>query len=185
MNISEKNKQILIVSGILGAAILVIVVYLGFMFVFPQVNQFNQDRIKAEGELRVASEKLNRYKAYLEDDETRAKVEEAFGRVNRRLPRISNPVEVFDVLRDYIEGTDVAFTFLEPGRQRPRERYIEYPFNLRGSARYHQFGQLLNLIECNPDRLMRVTAFKLTNNNRRPSIHPMELSLETYTFRDR
>lgn len=182
MKLTETEKQTLIVGSILGGAVLIIIVYVGLMFVNPSIDEANEEIDSLKTEIAKNEKKLNEYKAYLENDESRRKVEEAFGRIRRRLPEVSDPIEVIDILRDYIEGTDVTFTFLDSQRTNRRPRYIEYPFTIRGAARYHQFGQLLNLVECNPDRLMRVTEFRLRNNEVRPSFHPMELSIETYTF---
>lgn len=184
MKLTDKQKQVLLVGGILGAACLVIIVYLGFMFVRPEVAAADKKVKDLNIKIEEASDNLNKYKAFLADTGKRAQLEEAFGRVQSKLPDVQDPIEVFDLLRDYIEGTDVTFTYLDPGDQTSRERFVEYPFTIRGTAGYHQFGQLVNLIECNPDRLMRVSNFKLTNNNRRPSVHPMEIGITTFTFRN-
>ena len=180
--LTEKNKQALIVGCILGSAILIIVVYFGFMFVEPNVKVLNDQSDKLDTEYTANQKTLTEYKQYLADTKLRDQVEDAFSRVSSRLPAMQDPVEVFDLLRDYIEGSDVTFTVLEPKPALNRERFTEYPFTLKGTARYHEFGQLVNLIECNPDRLMRVTDFSLANNDKRPSIHPMQINLTTYTF---
>lgn len=180
--LTEKNKQALIVGCILGSAILIIIIYFGFMFIKPEVDRLAQETEKLEAEYSANKKTLDDYKKYLADTKLKGQVEDAFSRVSSRLPALQDPIEVFDLLRDYIEGSDVTFTLLEPKPAKTRERFTEYPFALKGTARYHEFGQLVNLIECNPDRLMRVTDFLLTNNDKRPSVHPMEINLTTYTF---
>ncbi|MBI1293240.1 type 4a pilus biogenesis protein PilO [bacterium] len=185
MVLSPKNKQTLLVGGVLGGAILLIVLYFGFMMVLPEANaqmaeaeKVKTARIKNEADLKKFRELINNV-------ELRTQVNETFTRVSSRLPSEQDPIEVFGLLRSYFEGTDVQFTYLEPGRQTSRGRYFEYPFVIRGRARYHEFGQLVNLIECNPNRLMYVNSFRLTNDDRRPSIHPMEVGVSTFTFRSR
>jgi Tfp pilus assembly protein PilO len=184
MYISPKNKQALIVGGILGTALLVIIVYMGFMFVRDDIAQKKTQTETKRTELRAAKQKLAQYQAYLQDENTRRQVQEAFFQVASRLPDSQDPIEIYELFRDYLEGTDVALSFLEPGSSTRRERFTEYPYTIRGSARYHEFGQFVNLIECNPQRLMRVTNFKLTNNEKRPSIHPMEVGITTFTFNE-
>ncbi|MCC5875256.1 MAG: type 4a pilus biogenesis protein PilO [Candidatus Sumerlaeia bacterium] len=182
MNISEKNKQILLAGGIIGGALLLIMGYFYFMVVGPEVATTEAEVVKIETENRRNNEQLRTFRNFLEDEEQRRIVEDQFERVAARLPSGQDPVDVFELLRGYFEGTDVQFTNLETGTSVNRGRFTEYPFSMKGSARYHEFGQLVNLIECDPKRLMRINDIKLTNNPNRPSIHPMELSLSTFTF---
>jgi Tfp pilus assembly protein PilO len=185
MALSDKNKQLLLVIGILGGAVLVILVYFGMMNIRPKTKELLAETEKFQTELKKNKEDLERFKRVIADVESRNKVIAAFQRVESRLPTRQDPIEVFQILRQYFDGTDVQFTYLEPGRQTNRGRYFEYPFVVRGRARYHEFGQLVNLIECNPNRLMHVNSFKLTNDARRPSIHPMEVGISTFTIRTR
>jgi Tfp pilus assembly protein PilO len=170
------------VGGIVGGAILLILVYSWFFFISPGVEKSRRDRDQLVETVRKNRAKLDTYKRYLSDEATRRTVEERFTIVASRLPSNLDPIEVFDILRGYFEGTDVQFTNLDPGPVTNRGRYTEQPFKIRGTARYHEFGQLVNLIECDPKRLMRVNELRLTNNERRPSIHPMELTISTFTF---
>jgi Tfp pilus assembly protein PilO len=184
MALTEQNKQALLVGGILGGAIFIIIVYFMVMTILPKVGNMKADAAKLTTQ-KIANQKtLKGYKEYLSDKEKSQKIEDAFQIVQQRLPSNQDPIEVFDLLRGYFEGTDVQFTYIEPGTEQNRGRFREYPFVIKGSARYHEFGQLINLIECNPDRLMRVTSFRLVNNSKRPSIHPMEVGISTFTFND-
>lgn len=182
MNISEKNKQVLLAGSIIGAALLLIMGYFHFMFIGPEVSKIDEEIQKLQAENRRNNEQLRTFRSFLEDEERRRLVEDQFERVAARLPSGQDPVIVFEILRGYFEGTDVQFTNLETLSSANRGRFTEYPFRIRGSARYHEFGQLVNLIECDPKRLMRINELRLTNNPNRPSIHPMELSLSTFTF---
>lgn len=185
MAMSEKNKQGLLAGGILGGAILVIIVYLAFMYVNPGVKKFRDETAKLETKMKKDREQLAEYKRYLDNEDTRREIELKFRRIAERLPSGQDTIEVFDLLRSYFEGSNVVFNYLDPGAMTNRGRYSEYPFTIRGSAEYHAFGQLINLVECNPDRLMHVTTMKLTNSDRRPSIHPMEVGIATFTFNDK
>jgi Tfp pilus assembly protein PilO len=182
MTISEKNKQVLLVGTIIGCALLGIMGYFYFMFVKADVDRADKEIATLQADNRKARDQLRTYRAFLQDEATRRLVEDQFERIASRLPSGQDPVDVFDILRGYFEGTDVQFTNLETTNPVNRGRFTEYPFKIKGSARYHEFGQLVNLIECDPKRLMRVNELKLANNPNRPSIHPMELTLSTFTF---
>lgn len=184
MALSDNNKQALLVGGILGGAVFIILAYFAFQSILPEVKKYQADREKLATKLAADKKRLDGYKKELGDVEGRRKIEEAFRDVASRLPVSQDPFEVFDLLRTYFEGSDIQFTYLEPGIEKNRGKFKEYPFAVKGTARYHEFGQLINLIECNPDRLMRVTDMKMINNNKRPSIHPMEVVIATFTFNE-
>lgn len=184
MQFEDKHKQALLAGGILGIVVLALLIYFGMLYVEPQTKKFIKDAgvLKTQ---RIAEEKdLAQYSLYLKDEVTRKAVEDAYRKISSRLPNDQDPFAIFELLRRYFEGSDVQFTFLEPGREANRGRFREFPFLVRGSARYHEFGQLVNLVECNPDRLMHVASLKLENNNKRPSIHPMTIEIVTFTFNE-
>ncbi len=182
MQLTEQQKQALIAGLILGTAILIVLILVGFMFVFDEVRQARNDVERLRTQIRQDQQSLRRIQNFLDDDETYRQVEEAFARVESRLPADQDPFDTFETLRGYFEGTAVAFTRIEPRSSADRGRFTEYPFTIRGSARYHEFGQLVNLIECDPNRLMHVTDFRLQNSDRRPSLHPMEVGIVTFSF---
>ncbi len=182
MQFTEQNKQALIAGLILGVAILVVLILVGFMFVLDEARSAQNETERLQTQIRQDRQNLSRIESFLEDDQTYRQVEEAFARVSARLPSDQDPFETFETLRGYFEGTAVTFTRIEPRSSENRGRYTEYPFTIRGSARYHEFGQLVNLIECDPNRLMHVTNFRLQNSERRPSLHPMEVGIVTFSF---
>ncbi len=174
----------LLVGGILGGAVFVIVVYFALMYVKPGVEKFSTETATLQTQIQKNKEKLQEYESYLSNQEERRMIEEKFSSIAKRLPSGQDTVDVYDLLRTYFKGSNVIFTNLEPGNSVNRGRFREYPFTIRGTAEYHSFGQLINLVECNPDRLMHVTNMKLTNNPKRPSSHPMEVGIATFTFNE-
>ncbi len=60
--------------------------------------------------------------------------------------------------------------------------YTEIPYTVKAQGRYHEFGQLLNLLEENPDRFMRVKSLTISNNPRQPSHHPIDVGIATFMF---
>lgn len=182
MQMTEKNKQALIAGSILGIAVLAVLLVFGFTYVFAEVASARQDVDRLRTQIRNDEQTLARIESFLEDDESFRQIEEAFARVSSRLPQDQDPFETFETLRGYFEGTAVSFTRIEPRSSVSRGRFSEHPFTIRGSARYHEFGQLVNLIEADPNRLMHVTNFRLSNSERRPSLHPMEVGIVTFSF---
>jgi Tfp pilus assembly protein PilO len=182
MAMSPKTKQPLLLISIFGGTVLLIILYYHFALSAPKIKGMNTEREKVETKTKNDKAELDRFRAFIKDEVARAEVYAAFERISTRLPSNQDPVEVFELLREYFEETDVEFTYLEPGKATNRVKYMEFPFKIRGSARYHEFGQFVNLIECNPRRLMHVNSFNLTNNDTRPSIHPMEVGISTFGF---
>jgi len=184
MAMTEKNKQTMLVAGILGGAVLIAVLYFAWLRILPGISDARKKTEELEAKHKKNVEEMKKFKAQLDDTANQARVQETFARISSRLPPQQDPIDVFEVLRGYFEGTDVMFTSLEPGTQARRGKIMEYPFTIRGSARYHDFGQLINLIECNPERLMHVTSFTLKNSDKRPSHHPMTVTISTFTFNE-
>lgn len=182
MALSSKNRQLVTVIAILG------VVFGGFIAYY--YFYFAKDRIKTDNEKAAAAQKkIDTFKSekanltrLINDKELQNKIRQQAEAAVRRLPKSSEDREFLQILRDTSRRTGITTSRLAPGTPVARTLYTEVPYQVTGAARYHEFGQFLNLIECNPDRLMRVSRFKLSNNTRRPSIHPMEVGVTTYTF---
>ncbi|RMH29774.1 MAG: hypothetical protein D6691_02160, partial [Candidatus Hydrogenedentota bacterium] len=88
----------------------------------------------------------------------------------------------FQALSKVLQVTRVDYTELEPLKEVSRSAYVEIPYRIKGTARYHDFGHFLNLIEDNPDRFMRVRTFTIENRDDRPSVHPVTIELATFMF---
>jgi Tfp pilus assembly protein PilO len=100
--------------------------------------------------------------------------------VAAKLPSTIAPQEFFHALDKILQVAQIDVSELQPESLLPREIYTEIPYKIIGRGRYHDFGQFLNLIEENPDRLMRVKTFTIENDDNRPSIHPMTVELATF-----
>ena len=60
--------------------------------------------------------------------------------------------------------------------------YTEIPYVILAHGRYHAVGQFLTLVEQNPQRFMRVKYLKIKNDLLRPSIHTIQMVVETFMF---
>jgi Tfp pilus assembly protein PilO len=100
----------------------------------------------------------------------------------KRLPRSPDAVGFYQELIRILRITGVLTTRVDPQRVRGQQLYTEIPYGITCQCRYHEFGQFLNLIEENQNRFMRVNSFNVKNNDNRPSIHPVNISISTFMF---
>ncbi len=170
------------VIGILGGMFVIIIVYIYLMFAKPSIDTNRDETEKLTTQIDANKAKIAEFEAFLADETRKQEVEALFAALTRRLPSDPDPFRVFDLLRDAFDGTGVNFTRLEPTESKSYGPLSYHPFKISGSARYHEFGQLVNFVECNPERLMRVATLTLRNSNSRPSIHPMEIGIGTFTL---
>lgn len=182
MNLNEKEKDVLTAGLILAAVFAAIFAYLQF-FVFADRIAKNE-KVKKEFVAKSADlqKELDEMNDLIKEE---AQIQEMYNRLKRamnKLPNESRPIEFLDELRTTLEKTGVSQRRVAPGVPKSRTLYTEIPYEVQGSARYHEFGQFLNLIECNPRRFMRVNSFDVRNNNARPTVHPITVGISTFMF---
>ncbi len=123
-----------------------------------------------------------------EMDEAAANVEKLkekqrlLAEVAAKLPSTVAPQEFYRALEEILKITRMSYTELSQLPLLERAIYTEIPYQIVGSGRYHDFGQFLNLVEENPNRLMRVKTFVIENDDARPSVHPVKVQLATFKF---
>lgn len=183
--LTEKNKQALIVGGVIAVLLGFLVGYYYFASLGPQLASNQRMIDKAKTDTTAAQTEIDRFKKFLANKEERDAMQKRVEEAKRRLPSSERGDEFLGLLRDGMRKTGVNVTFINPpSAPIPRTTYNELVFDIKGSARYHEFGQFLNLIECHPQRFMRVRSFAITKNDKRPSIHPIEVSIATFLFRE-
>lgn len=102
--------------------------------------------------------------------------------VAAKLPSTVEPQEFFRAFSEILKITRMSYSEMQQLPLLERAIYTEIPYQIVGRGRYHDFGQFLNLIEENPNRLMRIKTFVLENDDNRPSIHPLKVELATFKF---
>lgn len=183
MQLTETQKQVLVIGVIVGFVAIFAVIYVQFM-VFSDRKTESQEWIeRAQGEIRTVRDELRTMQRFMENESERAELEARVDSARRRLPSDPQAQQFLEILRDTLVNTGVSFSYLSPESTVRRSMYDEIPYSIRGNARYHEFGQFINIIECHPERFMRVTGFTLRNDARRPSVHPMEVGISTFMFR--
>lgn len=109
-----------------------------------------------------------------------AEIEEA----SRRLPTTPEAREFYGSLVNIIRDTQLSWNELIPVRTREHQMYVEYPYTLDAESSYHDFGGLLNLIETDPDRFMRISRIDFHSEQENPTIHPMNIEITTFMLTD-
>lgn len=182
MELNEKQRQALTAGLILAAAALLLTGYFYFFNFKPARETAQKEWTRTEATIATLKKDIQMMEDFASN---RAEMERLMAQVEqarRRLPSDPEAVQFLQVLRDSLRKTGVGFTRVAQGRLVNRSLYSEIPYSIKGSARYHELGQFINLIECNPERFMRVNRIVMTNDYRRPSIHPVEVGISTFMF---
>ena len=102
--------------------------------------------------------------------------------VKRRLPDTEDAPGFLSALVNILKITSVVNERVAPEKVLRRNLYTEIPYTIECSSRFHDFGEFLTLVEQNPERFMRVKSFTITNDEKRPSFHPIVVGLATFKF---
>lgn len=205
--LTEQQKTGLLLTLFMGAVCLVVIAYFHFMLgrgmiknYDQRTEQMSQDLAKQEGKLR----EIDRLLAQKEELDKRS---EAIRKVKSRLPSQVEAPGFLDALRGTLRMTGIIHEdILSEKAERSRldstlskfknERlkklfenrtscslYTEIPYVILAHGRYHAVGQFLTLVEQNPQRFMRVKYLKIKNDLVRPSIHTIQMVVETFMFK--
>jgi len=180
MAFNEQDKKTL-QMGLFLAAILV-----GGALVFKfQINKLAKQQVEAQitqidnqiREQRVLkNDLLNLADREQEILAMAAQIQEA----SRRLPSTPEAREFYESLVNIIRETQLSWNELIPVRTREHQMYVEYPYTLDAESSYHDFGGLLNLVETDPDRFMRISRIDFHSQRENPTIHPMNIEITTF-----
>lgn len=179
---TEKNRQATLIICVFGLLAMAAAAYYYFMMAKENITRMDAEAKKIAEENIKSEREITQLKALVNDkarwEALKAKVEHA----KRRLPQNPDDTAFFEILQETVRRTNISASRLQVKPVVPRPTYLEVPYEIGGAARYHDFGQFLNVVECHPDRLMRVSKFSLRNNDKRPSVHPMNITITTFTF---
>jgi len=166
--LTEKNKQALIVGVVLGALLLFLLGYFYFISVKPALAAGQKSRVKLTADVEALEKQMKAMQELINNKEKLADMERVVATARKRLPNDEQAIEFLGILRDSLAKTGVSQNMISKEKTLKRAVYSEIPYKIKGSARYHEFGQFVNLIECNPERFMRVTN-AWTNSRKRRS----------------
>jgi Tfp pilus assembly protein PilO len=180
LTVDEKDKikalSILLVAMTIGIA------YYDMSFV-AQTVKVNKAAVKRHDDAyRLEKESLDKMKSMVSDKDRLLSRKALLEKVVAKLPSNTDPSGFFQALEGILRITRMESEQLDRTPERASDEYTEIPYRIISRARYHDFGQFLNLIEENPTRLMRVKTFIVENDDSRPSIHPVNVQVATFMF---
>jgi len=182
MIFDEQAKKTLTVGGLIALIILAGFGYWHFAIlkVHYKRNENVKKGLKEEiGKFRDELAEIREMEAQRDRiEEMRTMVAEA----RKRLPDTPDAPGFFQELIRILRITGVQTSRVDPRPQKRQALYTEIPYYIVSQCRYHEFGQFLNLIEENQNRFMRVSSFNVKNNDKRPSVHPVTVSISTFMF---
>lgn len=131
-----------------------------------------------EAEMKTLTDLENRRE---EIEAIRAKVEKQA----ERLPSADEIPNLILIIKRMLMLTSVRVNSASQEKSETRQFYREIPYKLTCRSGYHNFGQFLNLIEVNPDRLMRIKKLEIELNEKNPTLHNVDMTIAAYVTRKR
>jgi Tfp pilus assembly protein PilO len=174
-------------DAVKAGAILAIVLFGGAYFFYayyiqPEITRVQGLIVKVDEEIKELNGRLREMDEAAQNLEALKQKQEYLRQVAAKLPSSIAPQEFYSALIEILQTTRVDYSTLAQQKLQERTVYTEIPYRITGKGRYHDFGQFLNMIEENPTRLMRVKTFVIENDDRRPSVHPINVELATFMF---
>ncbi|MBX7244205.1 MAG: type 4a pilus biogenesis protein PilO [Candidatus Sumerlaeaceae bacterium] len=183
--LTPREKETLKGLGILTVIVLAAAIYYDFQFARPEIQSIGKKVGTVSAEVTAMDNRIKEINVALAHAEDLLRKEAMLKKIAAKLPDSPDAPGFFQALVEFLKTTRIAYTDLSPEPNLERSAYIEIPYKIKCSGRYHSFGQFLNLIEENPFRFMRVKTFTVENQDTRPSLHPISVEIGTFTFKKR
>lgn len=153
-----------------------------YFYVKPEITRQQFIITERNAEIKELEQTIKEMDEAVKDIEALREKQRLLEQVAAKLPSNIAPEEFYKALDEILQATRVEYS--EMSQQVPQERsvYTEIPYRISGKGRYHDFGQFLNMVEENPNRLMRIKKFSIENDDNRPSVHPLQVELATFKF---
>lgn len=151
-------------------------------FTQPEIAAAEKTVVGIDTEIADLNSQINNMDAASENVEKLKEKQRLLEEVAAKLPSTVAPQEFYRALEEILKVTRMSYSELSQLSLLERAVYTEIPYQIVGTGRYHDFGQFLNLIEENPNRLMRIKTFVIENDDTRPSVHPLKIQLATFKF---
>lgn len=184
MLFTEKQKSQLLIIGFVGAVMMVICIYFHFMIVRARVSDYTGQSKKLEKLIAETTLQVNEIRELMDNQEELEEQRETIQQIVRRLPSTPQAPGFLMELGSVLRKTGIFHEMVKPEKPTSNSQYTELPYNIEAHGRYHEIGQLLTLIEQNPQRFMRVKNFTIENNFERPSVHPISLEIATFMLKN-
>jgi type IV pilus assembly protein PilO len=171
----------LFVIALLAAAI---VGGIGWFVIKPQLKTLEQAE-RTEQELKDEFKEKQSRAANLEAyKEQLAKMEESFGAMLRQLPGKTDMESLLVDLSQTSVAAGLEVKYFEPGNERKREFYAEYPIKLRVAGTYHEFGKFVSGLAALP-RIVTLhdIAIEPNGEQKKGSTTALSMTLQAKTYR--
>jgi type IV pilus assembly protein PilO len=171
----------LFVIALLAAAI---VGGIGWFVIKPQLTTLEQAE-RTEQELKEEFREKQSRAANLEAyKEQLANMEESFGAMLRQLPGKTDMESLLVDLSQTSVAAGLEVKYFEPGNERKREFYAEYPIKLRVAGTYHEFGKFVSGLAALP-RIVTLhdIAIEPNGEQKKGSTTALSMTLQAKTYR--
>ena len=171
----------LFVIALLAAAI---IGGIGWFVIKPQLKTLEQ-AARTEQELKEEFKEKQSRAANLEAyKEQLAKMEESFGAMLRQLPGKTDMESLLVDLSQTSVAAGLEVKYFEPGNERKREFYAEYPIKLRVAGTYHEFGKFVSGLAALP-RIVTLhdIAIEPSGEQTKGSTTALSMTLQAKTYR--
>ncbi|MEN6627585.1 MAG: type 4a pilus biogenesis protein PilO [Candidatus Sumerlaeia bacterium] len=179
---SESQKSKLLMTGFVGVVGLILIAFFHFMYGRGIIAQNETSRADYEKKLEVARADLKQISELAGQKQELERQAQMIAKVTQRLPSSPDAPGFLNALLTTLTTTGIVQDEVTPADNDVRPLYTEIPYSIKAHGRYHAIGQLLTLIEQNPERFMRVKNLQITNDMNRPSIHPVTMDVTTFMF---
>jgi Tfp pilus assembly protein PilO len=180
--LNAQQKDAIKAGFMLVAMLFVAVGAYWFYFVSAEVEAANKRVADMQVEIKDLQARVREMDLAKENLEALKEKQRLLEEVASKLPSTVAPQEFYRAFEQILATTRVDYSELSQQALLERTVYTEIPYKIVGRGRYHDFGQFLNLVEENPNRLMRVKTFVIENDDNRPSVHPLQVELATFKF---
>lgn len=179
---SETDRKVLQVILVVGVVAVLGLFYYVWATANPEKKRLDAAIAEHTTETKAKETELSNLKNWQEQaDEISAIVRNLEQKI-QRLPKTRGPREFFRILRQCVRITNLSDIKVGRLKRVPMGAYEEIPYMITCRARYHDLGQFLALIEQHREQIMRIKTLDISNDLKRPSRHPITLSVATFVF---
>ena len=180
--LTAQQKDAIKAGFILAAVLFIGIIAYWYQFARPEVAAAATTVAKLDGEIKSLKQQVRDMDLAAENVEKLKEKQKLLAEVAAKLPSTVAAPEFYRALEEILKVTRLSYSELSQLPLLERAVYTGIPYQIVGRGRYHDFGQFLNLVEENPNRLMRIKTFVIENDDTRPSVHPLKVQLATFKF---
>lgn len=180
--LTAQQKDAIKAGFILAVVLLIGVGFYWYQFANPEIKSADKRIVALDKEIKDLNNQMREMLDAERHLEQLKEKQELLEEVAAKLPSTVAPQEFYRAFEEILKVTRISYSELTQLPLLERQVYTEIPYQIVGRGRYHDFGQFLNLVEENPNRLMRIKTFVIENDDAHPSVHPIKVQLATFKF---